>query len=553
MCIKKQARELPSGQILGHSPFTNKRLSSRMQRDIPSLKSHEFDLLIIGAGSHGACAARDAALRGMRVALIDKGDICGATSHNSLKTIHGGIRYLQHLNFKRSLESIKEQKIWLRTAPHLVKPLPFLMPTYGHGLRGPAAMFAGTTLFGLLGIGRNKHLRDDRKLPRAHVMSKAKCLALAPSISQDKLTGGALWYDAQAEYADRAIMQITEQACELGSFAANYVQADTLLLDQGRVTGVSATDLLTGNQFHIRAKSVLNAAGPWASELLAPHSQLQTNVALSKSMNLVTSLPAPEAAVAVQSTLTSDSVVGTTKRLYFIVPWMGRTVVGTTHFNFTGKPDELSIEHDEVLAFVDEINTAYPSLNLTAEQVLYCYQGLQPAVDDHNVDDKNAMQLHESKIIDHAKPLKKTAPVEGLVSILSVKWTTARLVAQQAIDVIANKLGNTAACTTEYQPIEDALNLPHQIHGLSNNELNAFCHAHIEHSMTVNLTDLVLRRSNDLVLGRLTIEQLIVVARTLQKHFNWSHDQQARQLTMLLDCWLPTRLRQQLLQTPLWT
>ena len=100
-----------------------------MKRDIEKLKSEQFDLLIIGGGSHGACAARDAALRGMKVALVDKGDICGATSHNSLKTIHGGIRYLQHLNFKRTLESIKEQKIWLRTAPHLVKPLPFLMPT----------------------------------------------------------------------------------------------------------------------------------------------------------------------------------------------------------------------------------------------------------------------------------------------------------------------------------------------------------------------------------------------------------------------------------------
>jgi len=404
-----------------------------MKRDIEKLKSEQFDLLIIGGGSHGACAARDAALRGMKVALVDKGDICGATSHNSLKTIHGGIRYLQHLNFKRTLESIKEQKIWLRTAPHLVKPLPFLMPTYGHGMRGPLAMLAGITLFRMLGIGRNRALREDKKIPAGRLMSASKCLKRAPNIKTDKLTGGALWYDAQIEHADRAVMQVSQHAYELGSTICNYVEIDQLLIDQNKTIGAIAIDRLNGSSFTIKAKSVLNAAGPWASEVLSNTPELAINTSLVKSMN-------------------------------------------TTHFEFNGKADDLSIENQEILSFVDEINLAYPSLKLKPDDVLYCYQGLAPAGEEHQqketeASSENALRLHESKVIDHSKMHQ----LEGLVSIFSIKWTTSRLIAKQAVDLIAEKLGNKTPCSTHIEPIVDKLELPFLTAELSDAELESFC------------------------------------------------------------------------------
>jgi len=524
-----------------------------MKREISKLRNQTFDVLIIGAGSHGACAARDAALRGLKVAMVDKGDICGATSHNSLKTIHGGIRYLQHLNFKRTLESIKEQKIWLRTAPHLVKPLPFLMPTYGHGMRGPLAMFAGITLFRFFGIGRNKHLQAKSKVPAGRIMSSSECLKLAPNIKTDNLSSGALWYDAQVEHADRAIMQISEHAYELGATICNYVSINQLSIKDKIVNGAVATDQLNGEEFTISAKTVLNAAGPWASELLKTTPQLEINTALIKSMNLVTRLPAPEVAVAVQSKLSSDSVVGSTKRLYFIVPWLGRAVIGTTHFKYSGEPDQLSIENQEILSFIDEINLAYPSLKLNADDVLYCYQGLTPAGEEHDDGQKstsqsNALRLHESKVIDHAKEHQ----IEGLVSIFSIKWTTARLIAKQAMDLISSKLGSPVSSTTDTEPLVDQRALPYLSAELSSDGLQAFCKAHMEHSLTFTLEDLLLRRTNDTVLGKLSFEQIKVLAKTMQAHFNWNQDQQDQQLRLLLRNWLPSELSQQLKTTSLW-
>ncbi len=522
-----------------------------MQRDPQSLQDQVFDVLIIGAGSHGACAARDAALRGLKVALIDKGDIGGATSHNSLKTIHGGIRYLQHLNFKRSLESIKEQTIWLRTAPQLVKPLQFLMPTYGHGLRGPLAMLAGISLFALLGLGRNKGLKASHKIPSGRVMSKDACLALAPNIKTEGLTGGALWYDAQVELSDRTILQVVEHAAELGAKIGTYTRAQHLLIENDHVKGIRTKDLLNDQEFEIRARCVLNAAGPWAGELLERHQALNTRLVLSKNMNLVTDLPAPEAAMAVQSSLASDSKIGDSKRLYFIVPWLGRAVVGTTHFAFDGKADELTVDSDEIRAFVKEINSAYPSLNLTEQNILYCYQGLLPASDDSNKD--NAAQLHESKVIDHAK----THNTEGLISILSVKWTTARLVAERAIDQVTSKLNlKVAGCTSE-EPLIDNRQLPYELHELNDDSIRAFCDAHIQHSMAITLCDILLRRSNDLALGRLGIQHVKKVAQSMQQHFNWNAEQQQQQTDELLRHWLPAELRQQiqieLQQNALWT
>ena len=533
-----------------------------MKREPSKLQKTEFDVLIIGGGSHGACAARDAALRGLSVALVDKGDICGATSHNSLKTIHGGIRYLQHLNFKRVLESIKEQKIWLRTAPHLVRPLPFLMPTYGYGARGPLAMLAGITLFRLFSLGRNRHLKPNRKLPNSRVLSKQACLKLSPEVDQNSLTGGALWYDAQVEYADRAIMQIAEHASELGAVVCNHIKVVSLIWSKNNVGGAKVRDEVTGFEFEVNAKTVLNAAGPWASEILAPHDKIKTKLSLIKSMNLVTNRPAPKVAVAVQSSLSSDSVVGNTKRLYFSVPWLDKAVVGTTHFSFSGSPDQLTVDHHEITDFIEEINIAYPMLKLEAKDILYCYQGLSPeghsqeteTEETHNQKShgdpkkQNSMQLHESKVIDHSQQHK----VEGIVSIFSVKWTTARLVAEQAIDVVCKKLGKNDKGNTDVTPLQDKLKLPYVLNGLSDSEITRFCDAHIDHSMAINLSDVLLRRCNDAVLGDLDFHTAQVVARHMQSRLDWDEKQQQKQLDDLLCHWLPLELRQKFETHSLW-
>ena len=522
-----------------------------MIRDISALQNQQFDLLVVGAGIHGACAARDAALRGLKVAMIDMGDLGGATSHNSLKTIHGGIRYLQHLNFKRSLESIKEQKYWLETAHHLVKPLPFLMPTYGWGVRGPLAMRVGIRMFECLGLGRNRNLLASSRLPRGKILSKRECLKAAPSIPTEGLTGGALWYDAQVELADLAVLQLAEQVGQLGGISANYVKANDFQYTSGRVSGVIAKDLFSDQSFGIDAKVVLNAAGPWAAKVMYESSVRRLDcpeLPLTKSMNIVTSIPATDMAIGVQSTCVSDSVVGNTKRLYFIVPWKGVCVIGTTHFPHNGDIDDKQINHDEICDFVRDINHAYPSLNLSESQVTYCYQGLSPADNDLSQKVAGSAPLHHSKVIDHAIDNE----VDGLVSIISVKWTTARLLAEQAVDLICQKLEHREKCSTRHEPLPDTLRFGTSLAKMEDSQIIEFCKQHILNSMAHRLTDILLRRSNDLVMDRLSFKQLKIVARTMSEYFQWATERRELEQAELLKTGLTDRVMSRLQTESLW-
>ena len=519
-----------------------------MKRDLDSLASRHFDVIVIGAGVHGACVARDAALRGLSVALIDKGDICGSTSHNSLKTIHGGIRYLQHLNFKRSLESINEQKYWLETAPNSVKPLAFLMPTYGWGLRGPIAMYIGIRLFELLGVGRNRRLEKSNRLRRGRILSKAETLEHAANIPQRGLTGGALWYDAQVEFADQTVLQVCQHAVSLGAEVANYVCAEKIDIENGKAVAVSATDQISGRQLSLKGKQIVNAAGPWAAELLQ-HStsgscQLGMQLPLTKSMNLFTSKIAPDMAVGVQSKLQSDSVLGETKRLYFIVPWQDGSIVGTTHFPHNGGAGHTDVDDREIAAFVAEINDAYPSMNLTMDEVLYCYQGLTPA---DGLQDSKSSRLHHSKVVDHLH----SNNVANMTSIVSVKWTTARLVAEQAVDLVCQKLGIHTSCQTRHTAIPD-LQATHGFCELSDGALVDACLMHMQTTMALTLSDMLLRRTTDLVTRKLSINSVKIVAQTMSDHYNWSSSEQSKQLNQLLESGLNQLFKTELQQATLW-
>ncbi len=307
-----------------------------MKRSLSALAGGKFDILVVGGGIHGACVARDAALRGLSVALIEQSDFCSATSHNSLKTIHGGIRYLQHLNIKRAVESIREQQIFLRTAPHLVQPLPFLMPTYGWGMRGPLVMAAGIALYE--GLSALIHLlgRQVPGWPSGRILSRRRCLEVAPGIDEHELTGGAIWSDAQVAFADKAVLQMLQQAEDHSACVANYIRASALLKDDSgkQVLGVVVKDAMTGESFNIHARLVINAAGPWVGRWLGEggDSLPSLSIGLVKSMNLVTNKPAPPFAIGVKSQLASDSLVDNAKRLFFSVHWQGRAVIGTTHF-----------------------------------------------------------------------------------------------------------------------------------------------------------------------------------------------------------------------------
>lgn len=518
-----------------------------MKRNIRKLTQQQFDIIVIGAGVHGACVARDAALRGLSVALIDKGDICGQTSHNSLKIIHGGLRYLQHLNIKRTLESLQEQKIWLTIAPHLVKPMQCIMPTYGHGMRGPEIMWLGIKTYELLAFGRNRTIPHRRKIPKGSVISREKCQQMVPGIDSTNLTGAAIWYDAQVFAADEAVIETAASAAHHGAQVANYVSAQAILHDGNKATGVRARDELSQETFDILGKLVINAAGPWAKGLLSTLNISKFDdfdLPLTKSMNIVTRPLFDDYAVAIKSKRKSDSVIGSTKRLYFFTPWKGCTITGTTHFAYDGDPDSLHTSKQEVQQFISEINEVYPEASLTLNDVCYCYKGLTPAEEPQpgQAANSEAKRSHQSKIIDHA-----TNGTEGIISIIGIKYTTARLTAEKSIDLACKKLGRRGlACSTRTQPLENSNTKNVDIETLNDEEFRKFCCTMIDDSMAIHLTDLVLRRMSLVMRGKLTLERLKICLDVMEQAYGWSADQKAEEIENLNKTWLTPNLKQDL-------
>ncbi len=319
-----------------------------MTRDLKRLGEGSHDLLVIGGGIQGACAAWDATTRGLSVALVDRGDFGAATSANSLRIIHGGFRYLQSADFRRLREAAVERSILLRIAPHLVRPLPVLVPIYGHGWHGREAFAVALRLADLAGLDRNRHLAPARRIPRGRLLSRAQCLARFGGFDPRGLTGGALWYDAQAVDSERLTLAYVLSAAEAGAAVANYVRAERLLTEGGAVRGARVLDVPTGERFDIRARMVLNAAGPWADELAATARGAAPAGApaprLARALNLVTRPLCEAVAVGIRSRAGPDrDPVGGGDRFLFLAPWRGRTLVGTWYRPFAGRADDCRV------------------------------------------------------------------------------------------------------------------------------------------------------------------------------------------------------------------
>ena len=409
-----------------------------MKRDLGALTDDELDVLVVGGGVYGAATAWDASLRGLRVGLIERADFGSGTSFNNLKTIHGGIRYLQHADLKRMRESIRERRNLMRIAPHLVHPLPFLVPSYqGSLLRSRTAMRVALTMNDAIGWDRNQELPPDKHLPPGRSLGPDECLALAPGLERTGLTGGALWYDAQMHNSDRMTLSFVLSAAAEGAHVANFVEGTDLLRDANRIIGVQARDRLDDTELRLRAKLVINAAGPWVDALLGGDGRRLFH--FSKAMNLVTRPIVEDVAVGVTSRRPhhdADAILSTGGRFLCLVPWRGACLVGTAHMPYTGSPDALQSTEDDVESLIADVNDAYPRAELTRDDVRLVHRGLLPMKPGTN---GGGVTLEKSyRLEDH-----RSDGVEGLLSIVGVKYTTARDVAEKAVDRALARLGRT--------------------------------------------------------------------------------------------------------------
>ena len=406
-----------------------------MKRNVLKLSDTVYDLLVVGGGIHGACVAWEACLRGLSVALVEKGDFGSATSANSLKVIHGGLRYLQHGDLRRMRQSILERKTLLRIAPHLIHPLPVLVPTYGHGLKSKEALAIALAINDVVSFDRNAQLGDTQKhIPNGRIISRNECADLVPGIQAEGLTGGALFCDAQVYNSERLLIAFLQSASLRGTDVANYVEVTGLLTDQGNVTGASVKDNLTGNEFDIRARAIVNTSGPWISKVL---NRLNTPSALShyplaKAVNIVTrSLFDHPYAVGISSQKKyrdKGALLNKGSRFFFTAPWRSKSLVGTAYFPYSGDPDDLAVTEQEISEFLDDFNGAYPSAHLTLDDISFVHQGLLPSsgICQQTGDVQLTKHYH---LYDH-----QNDGVAGLLSVVGVKYTTARGVAQHVVD-----------------------------------------------------------------------------------------------------------------------
>ncbi len=406
-----------------------------MRRAIARLSDEAFDLLIVGGGVTGACIARDATLRGLKVALIEKNDFASATSAHNSKLVHGGLRYLRNLEFGLVRESLRERRIWQRIAPHLVHPLPFLVPIFGAGLPARATLAAGLSLYDLLSYDRARLDDPYQRLPGHAWLDRREAIAREPVLDTPKFEGAFLYYDAQMYAPERLALECLIDADAGGAAVANYVEAETLLLRDGRVTGCAVRDRFTLAPFDVRAKETLVAAGPWADLFLERAAGKPASHKLLRSKGIHVIVPSRTREYA----LTMAAAGGH----FFVLPWRGHTLLGTTDTAFAGNPDDVCVSERDIAVFFSFINRHWPAARLRRDEVEHFYAGLRPLVDDGSKDTYAASR--RAAIVDHGKD----DGIAGLISVIGGKWTTSRVLAQKVVDIVVEKTGVRATnCRT---------------------------------------------------------------------------------------------------------
>jgi len=420
-----------------------------MTRDTSRLDGQTFDVLVVGAGVYGAWVALDASQRGLKVALVDRADFGAATSANSQRILHGGFRYLQHADFKRMRESIRERSTVMRRMPHLVEPQSFLVPTTPGGVQRKSLMRIALKMNDLVSFDRNRGLPESKQLGCGRVISKADCLAQAPGLDPADVTGGAVFYDGQIVNSERLVLSVVQSAAEAGAVVANHVEVTEFLRDDTtRVMGVRATDRLTGKKIEIHADLTVACAGPWTAKMVDTAGLREAGATCTKPVKkpldifravvLVTRNVLHGPAVAVKGRAVYEDkheVVSKGYRNFFVTPWHDLSLIGTYYEPYRGDPADVSVSAEEVRQYVDEFNETYPTAKLGYDEVKWAYVGLLPLAEGAAPDDPQ-YQKHYS-ILDH----ENQNGTPGLLSVVGVKWTTARDVAQKTVDRVGDLLG----------------------------------------------------------------------------------------------------------------
>ncbi len=426
-----------------------------MKRDISKLCNPEFDLVIIGGGIYGAAACWEATLQGLSVALIERNDFGNATSANSQKIIHGGFRYLQHADLKRLRESVRERTNLMRIAPHLIDPLPVLIPAYGHGIRGIETLTLASKIYDFLSMGRNTNILPDKHIGPGKILSPSKVMDLTPRLPTENLTGGIIFYDAQVYNSERLVISFLKSAYDRGACLANYMEATGFILKNNQIIGVEAQDKLSQEKIVIKGKYFLNTAGPWVYRVLSllKKDRLVKHFPLVKCFNVITKTIFDHVAVGLygkKQYVDQDAFLNKGTRLFFVTPWREYSVIGTSFSYFDGNPDDLKILPEEVDQFIQDFNQACPKAEISSQDVTFIHKGFLPSSGILSKTQDVQVRKHY-ELIDHSKE-----GIDRLISVIGVKYTTARDVMEKTIEQICSRLGKNFTPCSSITKLKDA-------------------------------------------------------------------------------------------------
>ncbi|MBI2555389.1 MAG: glycerol-3-phosphate dehydrogenase/oxidase [Candidatus Rokubacteria bacterium] len=399
---------------------------------LSGIEDQQFDALIIGGGMAGAGVARDLALRGASVALFEKADFAYGTTSRSSKLVHGGLRYLELFDFKLVRESLRERETLGRLAPHLIRPLPFLIPIYRDGRRGLIKVRMGLALYDWLTPGK--------ATDRYRVIRPEAALALEPEIRAEDLKGAGYYFDDLLLFPERLCLENILSACRHGARAFNYAAVEEVVMGPQGLEGLRVRDLLTDQVHRVRGRVIVNAAGPWVDRIRAlagisdhgPHVIRTTkgiHCLLPRLTERAVYLPARD------------------ERMIFVVPWREFSLVGTTDTDFDGNLDRLWATGEEVTYLLSEVRRVLPDRRVTADNVLYTYAGVRPLTHEPGKSPSKVSRQHRVWV---------EGPGGRFLTITGTKLTCFRSLAEAVSDLAMARLGRRAAARTAHLTLDGA-------------------------------------------------------------------------------------------------
>jgi len=457
------------------------------KRNWQTLQQQTFDVLIVGGGISGAWIAMHCAQQGLNTLLIEKGDYASQTSSSSSKLLHGGIRYLQQMQFGKVRESALERSEYVYAAPHMSVPVPFAVPTYPDFKRSKFFLNCGMLAYRLLCVGEGRVLDSkEQALPPIRSISATELNQIC-DLSNQAHTGAVVLYERHMLDSERMVLAILQTAQKHGAQTYNYLSAQEFLLDADRVVGVKVKDELGTDEFIISAKLVINAAGPWIDNLngdLRSAQEAPSINGFSVGSHIVTRQICDHA-IAVTTQHQSDAKIDRGGRHVFAIPWRGYSLIGTSYDEIDSPNGEVKLEAHHVDQLIDAINEGIPSAKLTREDLVSGFCGLLPLRTD-NIDRTVYQGSGEYQIIDHAK----SNHVEGLVTALGAKYTTGRKLSALTMKLVCQKLGVENSLSRTKLSSSDYTHLGNFIDSKVKQYKDTFCAETVRHLVSVYGSDI---------------------------------------------------------------